>query len=43
MRWRMDPAAWEKRVTKLMRVMRREKDMPPLIVQYVNGGFERNG
>ena len=42
MKWRMDPVLWEERVKKLMRVMRGEKDMPPLIVQYVDGGFELN-
>jgi hypothetical protein len=42
MRWRMDPVSWEQRVGNLVRVMRTEKDMPPLIARYAAGGFELN-
>ena len=42
MKWRMNPVSWEQRVENLVRVMRTEKDMPPLIVRYVDGGFELN-
>jgi len=42
MKWRMDPVSWERRVGNLVRVMRTEQDMPPLIVQYGDGEFELN-
>jgi ParB-like chromosome segregation protein Spo0J len=36
-------ADWfEKHVTKLENVIKREKDMPPLIVHFVDGQFELN-
>jgi len=42
MRWRMDPAWWEKRVGDLMQVLQTEEDMPPLIAHFVEGDFELN-
>lgn len=37
------PADWfEKHVTKLQDVLMQQEDMPPLIVHYVEGGFELN-
>lgn len=42
MRFRVDGEWFERRVSELMEVIRREKDMPPLIVHYVDGGFELN-
>lgn len=42
MRFRVDAAWFEQHVSQLMEVVQREKDMPPLIVHYVDGGFELN-
>lgn len=42
MKYRVDAGWFEKHVTELAEVIRREPDMPPLIVHYVDGGFELN-
>lgn len=42
MQYRVDSDWFESHVTELMDVVQREPDMPPLIVHYVNGGFELN-
>ena len=43
MKFRTDSVEWfELCVGKLMEVIRQEADMPPLIVHYVDGGFELN-
>ena len=42
MRFRAHPQWFEERVGRLMEVIRQEEDMPPLIVHYVEGGFELN-
>ena len=42
MRFRVDGDWFEQHVERLMEVVSREKDMPPLIVHYVDGGFELN-
>ena len=42
MRFRVDGNWFEQHVGRLMEVVSREKDMPPLIVHYVDGGFELN-
>lgn len=42
MKWRVDAEGFEKRVAKLESIIKTENDMPPLIVQFVNDGFELN-
>ncbi|MBS3990677.1 MAG: ParB-like nuclease domain-containing protein [Erysipelothrix sp.] len=42
MKWRVDQEGFENRVTRLENTIKIEKDMPPLIVQFVNDGFELN-
>ena len=42
MKFRAHPEWFEENVCKLMEVIRQEEDMPPLIVHYVDGGFELN-
>ena len=43
MKFRTNSVEWfEQCVGKLMEVIRQEEDMPPLIVHYVDGGFELN-
>lgn len=42
MRYRIDPAWWERRVEALTEAIRTNPDMPPLIVHYVDGAFELN-
>lgn len=42
MKFRAHPQWFEENVCKLMEVIRQEEDMPPLIVHYVDGGFELN-
>lgn len=43
MKFRTNSVAWfEQCVGRLMEVIRQEEDMPPLIVHYVDGGFELN-
>ena len=43
MKFRAASVKWfEECVGRLMEVIRREEDMPPLIVHYVDGGFELN-
>lgn len=42
MKFRAHPLWFEERVGKLMEVIRQEEDMPPLIVHYVDSGFELN-
>ena len=42
MKFRAHPRWFEERVGKLMEVIPQEEDMPPLIVHYVEGGFELN-
>ena len=42
MKFRAHPAWFEEGVGRLMEVIRQEEDMPPLIVHYVDGGFELN-
>ena len=42
MKWRIDAEWFDKHVSKLMGVIEKERDMPPLIVHFVDGGFELN-
>jgi hypothetical protein len=42
MKWKVDKEGFENRVTRLENAIKTEKDMPPLIVQFVNNGFELN-
>lgn len=43
MKYRASSVAWfEECVGRLMEVIQQEEDMPPLIVHYVDGGFELN-
>ena len=43
MKFRTDSVEWfEQCVGRLMEVIRQDEDMPPLIVHYVDGGFELN-
>lgn len=42
MKWKVDKEGFENRVTRLENAIKNEKDMPPLIVQFVNDGFELN-
>lgn len=43
MKFRTNSVEWfEQCVGRLMEVIRKEEDMPPLIVHYVDGGFELN-
>ena len=42
MKYRVDGGWFERHVAELMEVIRRVPDMPPLIVHYVDGGFELN-
>ncbi len=42
MKYKIDGDWFEHHVTELMEVIKKEKDMPPLIVHYVEGGFELN-
>jgi hypothetical protein len=42
MKYRVNADWFEKHVTKLENVIKREKDMPPLIVHFVDGQFELN-
>lgn len=42
MTWKVDAGGFENRVTRLENAIKTEKDMPPLIVQFVNDGFELN-
>lgn len=42
MKYRVNGEWFEYHVNELAEVIRKEKDMPPLIVHYVDGGFELN-
>lgn len=42
MKWQVDEVWFEKHVNRLMEVLKTEKDMPPLIVHFVEGEFELN-
>ena len=42
MKFRAHAQWFEENVSRLMEVIRQEEDMPPLIVHYVDGGFELN-
>ncbi len=42
MKWRINTEWFEKHVAELENVIKTEKDMPPLIVHFVDGGFELN-
>ncbi len=42
MTWRVDAAGFERRVGNLMRLIASKHDLPPLIIQFVNGEFELN-
>jgi hypothetical protein len=42
MKWRINAEWFEKHVTELENVIKTEKDMPPLIVHFVDGEFELN-
>jgi hypothetical protein len=42
MRYRIDPAWFDQHVADLERAIRTDPDLPPLIVHYVEGGFELN-
>ncbi|MCE5236035.1 MAG: ParB/RepB/Spo0J family partition protein [Clostridiaceae bacterium] len=39
MRWRIDPAWFEKYVAQLMGAIKNGADLPPLIVNFADGGF----
>lgn len=40
MKWRVNAAGFEQKVNKLEEVMKNEDDLPPLIVNYVDGRFD---
>jgi hypothetical protein len=42
MKWRVDLDGFEKRVENLKRLILSDYDLPPLIIQFVNGQFELN-
>ena len=42
MTYKMDAEWFEKHVLELQKAITQTEDMPPLIVHYVNGGFELN-
>jgi len=42
MKWRVNEEGFEDKVTQLENVIKIETDIPPLIVQFVNDGFELN-
>lgn len=42
MKWRVDAEGFEQRVEKLMRLISNDDDLPPLIIQFVDGQFELN-
>ncbi len=42
MKWQIPAEPFEKKVQELMEVIKRETDLPPLIVHYVDGSFELN-
>lgn len=42
MKYRVDPEWFEKHVNQLQEILKNTPDMPPLIVHYVDGGFELN-
>ena len=42
MKYRIDPDWWAIKVADLIKAIRRDPDMPPLIVHYVDGDFELN-
>jgi hypothetical protein len=42
MRWRVDKEGFEKRVSNLMKVIKSEYDMPPIIVNFVENKFVVN-
>lgn len=43
MKWKVDKAWFDKHVSELEQVIRREKDMPPLIVHFYADGNNRDG
>lgn len=42
MKWQVNAQDFENRVNALIESIQIDHDMPPLIVQYVNNGFELN-
>lgn len=40
MKWRVNAAGFEQKVNQLEEVMKNEDDLPPLIVNYVDGRFD---
>lgn len=42
MKWRVHPVVWEKNVAARQRCIRQQELLPPLIVNYGEGGFELN-
>lgn len=42
MKWRVHPIVWEENVAVRQRCIRRQELLPPLIVNYGEGGFELN-
>ena len=42
MKWRVHPVVWEKNVAARQRCIRQQEMLPPLIVNYGEGGFELN-
>lgn len=42
MKWQVNAQDFENRVTHLMTSIQKDHDMPPLIIQYANDGFELN-
>jgi hypothetical protein len=42
MKWKVDAEWFEKKVTNLANVIKIEKDMPPLIVHFIDDAFELN-
>lgn len=42
MKWHISKADFDKKVYELKNIITSEKDMPPLIVHYIDGGFELN-
>lgn len=42
MKYRVDPVWFEKHVNELKDIIQREKDMPPMIVHFMDGAFELN-
>lgn len=42
MKWQIPKENFDRKVKELEQVIENEKDMPPLIVHYVNGEFELN-